>query len=93
LRFAGNDLACTSCHMNSGLKAYAAPFVSTFATFPMMVNDQVLTLAQRTKGCMTRSRNDRAMPEAGREMEAAQLAVGYLYRSGMAHPPRVSPSD
>ena len=47
MRFAGNDLACQSCHLNAGLQPYAAPFVSTFATFPMMVDDQVLRTHQR----------------------------------------------
>ena len=46
MRYAGNDLACQNCHLKAGLQAFAAPFVSTFATFPMMVDDQVLTLTQ-----------------------------------------------
>jgi thiosulfate dehydrogenase len=48
MRYAGNDLACQSCHLNAGLQPFAAPFVSTFATFPMLVDDQVLTLHDRT---------------------------------------------
>ncbi len=44
LRYAGNDLSCQNCHLNAGLQPFAAPFISTFATFPMMVDDQVLTL-------------------------------------------------
>ena len=55
LRYAGNDLACQNCHLNAGLQRFAAPFVSTFATFPMMVDDQVLTLTGRLNGCMRRS--------------------------------------
>ena len=47
MRYAGNDLACQNCHLNAGLQPFAAPFVSTFATFPMMVDDQVLTLTDR----------------------------------------------
>src|SRR5438046_349324 len=39
MRFAGNDLACQNCHLNAGLQPFAAPFVSTFATFPMLVDD------------------------------------------------------
>ena len=62
LRFAGNDLACTSCHLDAGLKPFAAPFVSTFATFPMMVDDQVLTLTERINGCMRRSMNGKDLP-------------------------------
>jgi thiosulfate dehydrogenase len=70
LRFAGNDLVCQSCHLNAGLQPFAAPFVSTFATFPMMVDDQVLTLTERINGCMRRSMNGKALPDEGREMEA-----------------------
>jgi thiosulfate dehydrogenase len=35
MRYGGNDLACQNCHLNAGLQPYAAPFVSTFGTFPM----------------------------------------------------------
>jgi thiosulfate dehydrogenase len=69
-RYAGNDLACTDCHINSGLKPFAAPLVSTFTSYPMMADDRVLTLAERINGCMTRSMNGSPMPEDGREMEA-----------------------
>ena len=47
MRYAGNDLACQNCHLNAGLQPFAAPFISTFASFPMMVDDQVLTLTRR----------------------------------------------
>ncbi|MBC8013848.1 MAG: hypothetical protein H7X74_07205, partial [Methyloceanibacter sp.] len=70
MRFAGNDLACQSCHLNAGLQPFAAPFVSTFATFPMLVDDQVLTLTERINGCMRRSLNGKDLPAESREMEA-----------------------
>lgn len=54
MRYAGNDLACQNCHLNAGLQPFAAPFVSTFTTFPMLVDDQVLTLTDRINGCMRR---------------------------------------
>ena len=44
--------------------------MSTFATFPMMVDDQVLTLTRRINGCMRRSLNGKDLPTEGREMEA-----------------------
>ena len=44
LRYAGNDLACANCHLDAGLKPFAAPFVSTWTSYPMMVDDRVLTL-------------------------------------------------
>ena len=47
LRYAGNDLACSNCHLDAGLKPFAAPFVSTWTSYPMMVDDRVLTLTER----------------------------------------------
>src|SRR4029078_9152094 len=70
MRYAGNDLACQNCHLNAGLQLFAAPFVSTFATFPMLVDDQVLTLTDRINGCMRRSLNGKNLPPDSREMEA-----------------------
>jgi thiosulfate dehydrogenase len=78
LRYAGNNLACGDCHLLSGLKPYAAPFVSTFTSFPMLANDEVVTLAERINGCMTRSMNGRAMPKEGREMEAIIAYIRFL---------------
>ena len=62
LAYAGNDLNCTNCHIDAGLQPFAAPFVSTYATYPMMVDDKVLTLAERINGCMRRSMNGRPLP-------------------------------
>ena len=70
MRYAGNNLSCQNCHLNAGLQPFAAPFVSTFATFPMFVDDQVITLTERINGCMRRSLNGRDLPHESREMEA-----------------------
>jgi thiosulfate dehydrogenase len=77
-RYGGNELACGSCHLNAGLQPFAAPFVSTFATFPMMVDDQVITLTERINGCMRRSMNGKNLPVSGREMEAMIAYIKYL---------------
>ena len=83
MRYAGNDLACQSCHLNAGLQPFAAPFVSTFATFPMLVDNQVLTLHDRINGCMTRSMNGKALPDESREMEAL---IAYIRFVGKGSP-------
>jgi thiosulfate dehydrogenase len=82
-RFAGNDLACQNCHLKAGLQPFAAPFVSTFATFPMMVDDQVLTLKQRINGCMRRSMNGKDLPADSEEMNAI---VAYFKFVGTGSP-------
>jgi thiosulfate dehydrogenase len=83
LRYAGNDLSCQNCHLNAGLQPYAAPFISTFATFPMMVDDQVLTLTGRLNGCMRRSLNGKDLPIDSREMQAL---VAYIKFVGQGTP-------
>jgi thiosulfate dehydrogenase len=83
-RYAGNDLACTDCHIGGGLKPFAAPFVSTYTSYPMMVDDRVLTLAERINGCMTRSMNGAPMPEDGPEMQALIAYMRFLGRDAPA---------
>jgi thiosulfate dehydrogenase len=80
LRYAGNDLACANCHLDAGLKPFAAPFVSTSTSYPMTVDDRVLTLTERINGCLTRSMNGRPLPEDGREMAAILAYMRYLGR-------------
>ena len=77
-RYAGNDLACKNCHLDAGLRPFAAPFVSTFATFPMLVDDQVITLKERINGCMLRSMNGKDLPKDGPEMEALIAYIKFL---------------
>ncbi len=79
-RYAGNDLACSNCHLNAGLQPFAAPLVSTFASYPMMVNDRVVTLTERINGCMTRSMNGSPLPETGREMQALIAYIQFVGR-------------
>src|SRR5262249_31593633 len=66
LRYAGNDLACSNCHLDAGLKPFAAPFVSTWTSYPLSVDDRVLTLTERINGCMRRSMNGRPLPDDSR---------------------------
>jgi thiosulfate dehydrogenase len=78
MRYAGNNLSCQNCHLNAGLQPFAAPFVSTFGTFPMMVDDQVLTLTGRLNGCMRRSLNGKNLPEDSREMQALLAYIKFV---------------
>ena len=77
-RYAGNDLACVNCHLNAGLKPFGAPFVSTFGTFPTMVDDQAITLKERINGCMIRSMNGKELPEDSPEMQALIAYIKFL---------------
>lgn len=77
-RFAGNSLACSNCHLDAGLTKFAAPLVSTFASYPLMVGDTVETLADRINGCMTRSLNGKPLPETGDAMNAIIAYIQYI---------------
>lgn len=76
--FAGNDLACQNCHLKAGLQPFAAPFVSTAATFPMLVDNKVLTLPERINACVELGLNGRPLPDDSREMAALIAYVEFL---------------
>jgi thiosulfate dehydrogenase len=78
MRFAGNKLSCSNCHLNAGLQPFASPYVSTFATYPRMEMDTVETLTERINGCLTRSMNGKPLPADGREMNAIIAYIQYL---------------
>lgn len=71
-RYAGNNLACQSCHLHGGTQAYAMPFVGVSGTFPQYRarEDAVSTIEDRVNGCMERSMNGRSLPLDGEEMKA-----------------------
>ncbi len=83
MRYAGNNLACADCHINAGLQPFAAPFVSTYTSYPLMADDRVVTLTDRINGCMRRSMNGKPLPPDGREMQAM---IAYLRYVGKASP-------
>jgi thiosulfate dehydrogenase len=61
-----------------GLTALRAPFVSTFATFPILVDDDVITLKGRINGCMIRSMNGKELPPDRPEMQAIIAYIKFL---------------
>ncbi len=78
MAYAGNDLACKSCHLKAGLQPFAAPFVSTAATFPMLVNNKVLTLPERINSCVELGLNGRPLPDVSREMAALIAYIEFV---------------
>lgn len=68
----GNKLACSSCHLNGGTKAFAAPYVGLTHVFPTYIGreNKVESLEERINGCFERSMNGRAIPENSKEMRA-----------------------
>ena len=72
MRFAGNNLACQSCHLDGGTKRSALPLVGVLKTYPKFSarSGRVISIAERIDECMTRSMNGRKLPDDSREMAA-----------------------
>src|SRR5574338_31772 len=77
MRYSGNNLACSSCHLDGGRQRYALSFIGAADAYPrnMARENAVQTIEQRINGCFERSMNGRALPVDSREMKAM---VAYL---------------
>lgn len=82
MRYAGNNLACVSCHENSATKPFAMPWVGAHAAFPQYRGreDEVSTIEERVNGCMERSMAGKPLPLDGREMKAFVTYIHFLSR-------------
>lgn len=71
-RFAGNNLACASCHLQAGLKKFGLPLVTASADYPAYSSrsGETASLFDRVNQCMRRSLDGRPMPETARPMQA-----------------------
>ncbi len=80
MRYAGNNLACASCHQQAANKPFAMPWSGVTATFPQYRarEDDVSTVEERVNGCMERSMNGKALPFDSREMKAFVAYAAFL---------------
>lgn len=84
-RFAGNNLACTNCHLMAGTKKFGLPIFGLFDLFPQYsarLGAQI-TIEDRVNSCMERSLNGRALPNDSEEMQAIVAYIKFL-SSGVA---------
>ncbi|WP_249042434.1 c-type cytochrome [Flagellimonas olearia] len=81
--YAGNNLACASCHLNGGTKPYGAPLIGVVKRFPQYRGreDKMGTIEERINGCMERSMNGKVMPESLTEMKALIAYMDWLGRA------------
>src|SRR5574344_836551 len=81
-RFAGNNMACTSCHQQAATKPFAMPWTGVSATFPQYRGreDDISTVEERVNGCMERSMNGKDLPLDAREMKAYVTYISFLSR-------------
>jgi thiosulfate dehydrogenase len=79
-RYAGNNLSCENCHLQTGTKQFGLPFQGVFADFPnyRARSGAVGTIEDRINGCMTRSMNGKALPLDSAEMTAMVAYLKFL---------------
>jgi thiosulfate dehydrogenase len=79
-RFAGNNLACQSCHLEAGTKEFGLPFRGVYAAFPnyRARSGAVGTIEDRIEECMTRSMNGKPLPPGSPEMTALVAYMKFL---------------
>jgi thiosulfate dehydrogenase len=79
-RFAGNNLACSNCHLNAGTKKFGIPLFGLFGEFPLYSPraGAEITIEDRLNSCMTRSMNGRPLPVGGPEMQAMVAYIRFL---------------
>lgn len=60
----GNDLSCSSCHLDGGTRPGALPLQGIYAQFPQYRprEDRVFSIEDRINGCMLRSMNGTTVP-------------------------------
>jgi thiosulfate dehydrogenase len=89
----GNDLRCTSCHLDDGTRPHAAPWVGVYSRFPQYRsrNAKVNVIQDRINDCIQRSLNGRPLPEGGRDM-ADMIAYMAFLSTGVA-PPGTVPGE
>jgi len=79
-RYAGNNLACTNCHLNAGTTKFGLPLFGIYNDFPAYSarTGGPISIEDRINGCMTRSMNGRALPNDAPEMRAMVAYVEFL---------------
>jgi thiosulfate dehydrogenase len=80
--YVGARLNCTSCHLDGGRQADAAPWVGLWGLFPAYSDRSgtVETLEDRINHCFERSMNGTPLPGDGVEMRAILAYMAWLSR-------------
>jgi len=80
--FVGNQLNCTSCHLDAGTHSTAASFVGVAAAYPAFAprENTVITLEDRILNCFIRSQNGKRPPNGGQVSTAIAAYITWLSR-------------
>ena len=79
-RYAGNNLACSNCHLSAGVRKFALPLFGLYGEFPQYSPRSAteITIEDRINSCMTRSMNGQPLPPAAAEMQAIAAYIKFL---------------
>ena len=79
-RFAGNNLACTNCHLQAGTKKFGLPLFGLYEDFPQYSarTGTEISIEDRINSCMTRSMNGRPLPADAPEMQAMVAYIKFI---------------
>jgi thiosulfate dehydrogenase len=89
-RYAGNNLACTNCHLQAGTKKFGLPLFGLYNDFPQYSarSGGEISIEDRINSCMTRSMNGRPLSSDAPEMQAIVAYIKFL-STGVARDQRV----
>ena len=87
MRYAGNNLDCSSCHLDAGRQRYGLSYIGVSNAYPryMARENEERNLTQRINGCLERSMNGRALPEDSREIKAMIAYIAFLSQAAPAN--------
>ena len=77
-RYAGNNLACSNCHLQAGTKKFGLPLFGLFGEFPQYSARSGVENEERVNSCMARSMNGRVMPAQAPQMNAIVAYLKFL---------------
>jgi thiosulfate dehydrogenase len=80
--YVGGSLNCTSCHLDEGRRANAAPLVGVFARYPKYMDRSgaVVPVEDRINYCFTRSLAGSKLPPDSREMQDIVAYLAFISR-------------
>lgn len=89
-QFVGNQLRCSSCHLDAGRKANSAPMWAAYVSYPAYraKNKHVNTFEERLQGCFRFSMNGKA-PPLGDQTLVALESYAYWLASGAPIDPKL----
>ncbi|MEO8513349.1 MAG: c-type cytochrome [Ignavibacteria bacterium] len=79
-RFAGNNLACSNCHIDGGTRPNSLGFVGVYLVYPeySAIVDSTIMIQQRINECMRRSMYGKPLPIDSYEMRCLVLYYKWI---------------